>query len=358
MTGALSWAGEYAPRDHVTDLRLEAGRTLALVGPNGAGKSTTLDLLTGSLRPTRGRLVVGDDVLLDTEHGVDVPTHRRRIALLGQDPLLFPHLDVLDNIAFGPRSQGVGRREARAAAGAWAERVGVAEFARRRPDRLSGGQAARVALARALAARPRVLLLDEPFAALDVDVAPAMRRVVAEELTRTGVPAVLVTHDLLDVVALADEVAVIEAGRIVECAPTAEVLRAPVSTFAASLAGVDHVRGRLVEPGTLRSDSGLLVRGAAGATPPVGAAAVAVWAPSAVAVYPHRPQGSPRNVWPGVVVDLADRGGVVRVRLALDAETTIAADLSPAAVADLALAPGDRVHAVVKAQEIALHPTR
>ena len=358
MTGALTWEGEYAPRDHATRLHVEPGRILALVGPNGAGKSTTLDLLTGLLRPTRGRLDLGDDVLCDTARGIDVPTHRRRVALLGQDPLLFPHLDVLANIAFGPRSQGVPGREARTHARGWAERVDVAELLRRRPAQLSGGQAARVALARALAGAPRAVLLDEPFAALDVDVAPAMRRIVADALAASDVPAVLVTHDLLDVVALADEVAVVENGRIVESGATVEVLRAPVSAFAAALAGVDHARGTVREDGILRTPAGLLVRGMSEEPLTVGAAAVTVWSPAAVALYASVPSGSPRNVWPGVVRDLADRGGVVRVRVALDRETTIAADLSPAAVADLVLAPGSAVQAVVKAQEIRLHAAR
>ncbi|GAB48305.1 molybdate ABC transporter ATP-binding protein [Mobilicoccus pelagius NBRC 104925] len=353
----MSWRGEFAPRDHVTSLTVAPGRTLALVGPNGAGKSTTFDLLTGLLRPTRGRLTVGETVLCDTDRGVDVPTHRRRIALLGQEPLLFPHLDVAANIAFGMRSRGVPRAESQTLAQEWAERVGVAEFARRRPHQLSGGQAARVALARALASEPRVLLLDEPFAALDVDVAPSMRRVVVRELERTQVPTILVTHDLLDVVALADHVAVIDGGRLVECAPTPQFLRAPTSAFGASLVGVDHVRGTVVEEGLLRSGAGLLVRGI-GADVLPGSAAVAVWSPSAVALYPTAPLGSPRNVWRGVVVDLADRGGVVRVRVELGPGTTIAADLSPAAVADLALSPGGIVHAVVKAQEVHLHPAR
>lgn len=358
MNGALEWSGELASRGYAASVRVEAGRTLALVGPNGAGKSTTLDLIAGLLVPSTARLTIGDDVLIDTDRGISVAPHRRRIAVLGQDPLLFPHLRVQDNVEFGPLAQGLPRREARDRATRLLADVDADQFARRYPRQLSGGQAARVALARALATTPRAVLLDEPFAALDVDVAPQMRRVLGDELRRHRVPTILVTHDLLDVLALADDVAVIEGGRIVECAPTNEVLRAPVSAFAASLAGVNHVRGRLTAAGVLAGEDGLVVHGVADDLE-VGAATVGVWSPTAVALYTEAPSGSPRNVWRGVVADLVDRGGVVRVSVALATPAgecpRISADLSPAAVRDLALAPGVFVHAVVKAQEIRLH---
>ncbi|GMA40939.1 ATP-binding cassette domain-containing protein [Mobilicoccus caccae] len=231
-------------RGYDAELAVEAGRTLALVGPNGAGKSTTVDLIAGLLRAAEGYLAVGDTVLVDSARGRFTPPHERRLAVLGQEPLLFPHLRVQANVEFGPRSQGRSREEARRRATHLLEEVDAARFSRRFPAQLSGGQAARVALARALASQPRAVLLDEPFAALDVHAAPQMRRVLGAELRRSSVPAVLVTHDLLDVLALADDLAVIENGRIVECAPTAEVLRAPSSAFAAGLAGVNHVRGR------------------------------------------------------------------------------------------------------------------
>ncbi|MCX6398928.1 MAG: ATP-binding cassette domain-containing protein, partial [Propionibacteriales bacterium] len=170
------------------------GETVALLGPNGAGKSTTLAVLAGLLRPDTGRVVIdGDEV---TGPGRWVRPHARRTALLAQEAMLFPHLSVLDNVAFGPRSTGAGRREARATAEHWLAEVDAGDLASRRPAQLSGGQSQRVAIARALAADPRLLLLDEPMAALDIDVAPALRqllrRVLADRTT------VIVTHHVLD----------------------------------------------------------------------------------------------------------------------------------------------------------------
>ena len=172
---------------------------------------------------------------------VDVAPHRRRIALLAQEPLLFPHLSVLDNVAFGPRSAGAGRSESRGRAREWLEEVGIGDLADRRPAQLSGGQAQRAAVARALAAEPDLLLLDEPMAALDVAVTPALRQTLRRVLAERT--CVVVTHDVLDALLLADRVLVLEGGRVVEQGPTREVLTRPRSAFAARLAGLNLVVG-------------------------------------------------------------------------------------------------------------------
>ena len=169
---------------------IAAGDVLALLGPNGAGKSTALHVIAGLVRPDRGEVRVGQRVLTDTAAGVFVATHDRRVGLLLQDPLLFPHLNVTRNVAFAPRSS-------RAAATHWLTEVDAAELADRMPRQLSGGQAQRVALARALAAEPDVLLLDEPLAGLDVAAATAMRKVLRRVLARDARSAVLITHDLV-----------------------------------------------------------------------------------------------------------------------------------------------------------------
>ncbi|WP_314292086.1 ATP-binding cassette domain-containing protein, partial [Arachnia propionica] len=148
-----------------------------------------------------------------------------------QQPLLFPHLDVLGNVAYGPRAQRLRRDEARALALEMLERLDAADLASRRPDELSGGQAARVALARALATRPRAMLIDEPFAAVDVEYTPRLRVAVKAALAEVGCPCIIVTHDPADVAALADDVAVLENGRIVEHGPVAEVMASPGSSF-------------------------------------------------------------------------------------------------------------------------------
>src|SRR6476661_7324150 len=193
-----------------------AGEVVAILGPNGAGKSTALHVLAGLVRPDRGEVRVGQRVLTDTAAGVHVATHDRRVGLLLQDALLFPHLNVTRNVAFAPRSS-------RAAAAHWLAEVDAAELADRMPRQLSGGQAQRVALARALAAEPDVLLLDEPLAGLDVSTATAMRKLLRHTLTRDGRSAVLITHDVVDVVSLADQVLILEAGRVAETGSSATV---------------------------------------------------------------------------------------------------------------------------------------
>lgn len=213
---ALHLEARIAARDVDLSVDVEAGCVLAVLGPNGAGKSTLLNLVAGLLRPDTGRITLGDRVLTDTEAGVDVPPHRRSVAMLAQEPLLFPHLTAIANVAFAPRSTGTRRRRAHREAMRWLEAVDATEFADRRPRELSGGQAQRVAIARALAAQPHLLMLDEPMSALDVTAAPAIRSLLRRILREQDRTALVVTHDPLDVLALADRVAVIDGGRVVE----------------------------------------------------------------------------------------------------------------------------------------------
>ncbi|HEX5144721.1 MAG TPA: ATP-binding cassette domain-containing protein, partial [Mycobacterium sp.] len=172
------------------------GEVLAVLGPNGSGKSTALQLIAGLLRPDRGVVRLGRHVLTDTDSGTFVATHERRVGLLMQDPLLFPHLSVAANVEFAPRRLH-GRAQARDTALRWLDEVDATDLANRRPRQLSGGQAQRVAIARALAAEPDVLLLDEPMAGLDVAIAAALRGVLRRVLRRDGRCAILVTHDIL-----------------------------------------------------------------------------------------------------------------------------------------------------------------
>ena len=359
MTPGLEVAVGHAPRSVAFDLHVAPGEVLAVLGPNGAGKSTLLGLLAGLLRPTSGRIELDGDVLADAEGSTFLPPHRRGIALLAQEALLFPHLDVAANVAFGPRSAGVPRARARALAGTWLDAVGMGRFAGRRPHQLSGGQAQRVAIARALAADPRLLLLDEPLAALDVTAAPEVRQVLRRVLRGDGTPggrrsAVLVTHDLLDVLALADQVVVVEDGRVAERGPVQQVLSRPRSTFGARIAGLVLLAGRATGTGLVTSDgtevSGLLDPACAPGEP-----AVAVFSPTAVAVHVTDPGGSPRNRWRAVVADLQPRGDLVRVR-AERGPLDLLADVTPAAAAELDLAPGAEVHLVVKASAVRVHP--
>ena len=261
-------------------LTVAAGERVALVGPNGSGKSTLVELVAGLVRPSAGRVGMGGRTVADD--ATWVPPHERHVGLLGQEPLLFDHLSVVDNVAFGLRSQGVPRGRARAEAARWLEAVGLAELVGVRRARLSGGQAARVALARALASRPQVLVLDEPSASLDVRAAAHVRHLLAGQERRA---TLLVSHDVLDVLTLADRVVVLDAGEVVDDAPVDLALTLPRSDFAARFAGLERVRGTAVADGLLLDD-GTLVPGVAtsvpGAVPGTGSEAWAVLAPTAL----------------------------------------------------------------------------
>lgn len=369
-------------RDVDLHLSVPAGRRLAIVGPNGAGKSTALSLLAGHLRPDSGEVRLHGRVVGSPR--THLPAHRRRVVSLEQRPGLLPHLSAEDNVAYGPRARGVRRRAALDRARTELEAVGCADLADRRPHELSGGQAQRVALARALAVDPELVLLDEPLAALDVEVAPAIRRLLADRLT--GRAVVLVTHDPLDLWALADDVVVVASGRVAQSGTVEEVLARPASDFAARLAGVSLVEGIVDDDDDLRTPGGDLVSGvrtsaAAGWRP--GARAVATVDPRAVAVHTdpaptgstqaptsapaptsptqpsaHAPATSPRNSWPARVVSLVPAGALTRVTAELRDGQRVDAEITSRSVAELALAPGSPVTLVVKAAQVALYPRR
>ncbi|OBJ59189.1 sulfate/molybdate ABC transporter ATP-binding protein [Mycobacterium sp. 1423905.2] len=340
---------------------VSAGEVLAVLGPNGAGKSTALHVIAGLVHPDVGVVRLGERVLTDTAAGISVATHDRRVGLLLQDPLLFPHMSVAANVAFGPHSHrglfGSRRHDARQSALRWLREVGAAEWAERKPRQLSGGQAQRVAIARALAAEPQVLLLDEPLTGLDVAAAAGIRAVLRDVVARSGCAVILVTHDLVDVFTLADRVAIFEAGRIAEIGPVAEVLAAPRSHFGARIAGVNLVSGSLNDDASLQGPCGERWYGVAGEQLSNGQQAVAVFEPAAVAVYPQPPRGSPRNTVEVVVVELDTRGSAVVVRGSdqPDGAPGLAATITADAAAELRLTPGSRVWFSVKAQEVRLH---
>ncbi|HEX2892622.1 MAG TPA: ATP-binding cassette domain-containing protein [Marmoricola sp.] len=348
MTG-LEYDATVADRD--VDVRLAAGEgeTIALLGPNGAGKSTVLSVIAGLIRPTAGSVRLGNRLLVGGQRSV--PPHERGVALLSQDALLFPHLTVLDNVAFGPRAAGRSRAEARETARTWLERTGVADLAHRKPHEISGGQAQRAAVARALAADPALLLLDEPMAALDVTVTPALRQTLRTVLADRTV--LLVTHDALDALLLADRVVVVEGGRVVEEGPTTAVLSRPRSAFAARIAGLDLVAGTWDGESVVAPP--LAVRGLSEEPAPApGSPAVAVFSPTAVSVFQHAPGGSPRNTFPAVVTDLEPLGDRIRVRTEA-AGQHLAAEITPTAVAELGLGPGAEVLLSVKATEVRVY---
>ncbi len=353
----LTMSATVAARGLDVELHLEPGERIALLGPNGAGKSTVLAALAGTLRPDGGRAELDGAVLYDLTAGATRWTEpwRRGIALLAQDPLLFPHLSVLDNVAFAPRSRGATTAAARTAARRWLTEVGAEQFADRRPDQLSGGQAQRVSIARALAAEPRLLLLDEPMAALDVGAAPLLRRVLRRVLADRA--AIIVTHDLLDAVLLTHRVVVLDQGRVVESGVTSDVLQHPRTAFTARLAGLNLVAGRRVGDG-VADDAGRVISGVAAAEADAsdGEPAVAVFSPVAVGVYTEEPHGSPRNTRPVVITELEPREQQVRLRAEDAGGATLMADVTTQAVRDLDLYPGRAVFFSVKATAVTIHP--
>ena len=347
---SLQLGVRWQQRGLAVELDLPAGRH-AVTGPNGAGKSSLLSVIAGLARPDSARIALSGRDL------TDVPPHRRRVALLSQSPALFPHLDARDNVAFGPRSRGRRRREARATAEHWLGVVGMGDLAGRRPAQLSGGQAARVALARALAAEPDALLLDEPLAALDVEATPAMRAVLSDVThAREDLVVLLVTHDVLDVLTVADgpQDTMTVLGERVEHGPVREVLEQPRSAFTAGLAGVNLVRAEALPGAGARAETpdGPLEIATSGHD--VTGACWVTFTPDAVSLHLERPEGSPRNVWPGRVSRVEAHAG--RARVWVDSHVPVSAEVTPAALAALPLRPGDRVWASVKASQVRVHP--
>ena len=350
MAEGIRIRATHAARGLDVDVTVPVGATLAVVGPNGAGKSSLLQLVSGDLVPDAGHVTVDGRLL--TGPGVHVPPHRRPTGYVEQRPLLFPHLTVADNVAFGLRARGVGRGASLARAHEELAAVGCGHLAGRRPRELSGGQQQRVTIARSLATDPEVLLLDEPFAALDAAVAPELRRLLRERLA--GLTTLLATHDLLDVVALADTMIELADGAVTAQGDVDDLCQRPASAFLAGFVGVNLLHGRSRGDATVWLDASTAIAGLA-QEPLTAGLARAVFAPSAVSVFRDAPHGSPRNELPASVAAIEDRWPVQRVLLDV-AGQRIAADLTPSAVRDLELAPGHHVVAVVKATQVSLHP--
>lgn len=328
--------------DLVLDVTLaaDAGETVVVVGPNGAGKTTLLRALAGLL-PVRG------EILLDGRDIAGTPAEDRSTGYVFQDHVLFPHLTARENVAFGLRCRGARRRDARATADRWLARVGLTGLEASRPSQLSGGQSQRVALARALATSPRLLLLDEPLSALDATTRAVTRRDLARHLAEHDGVRIVVTHDPVDAAALGDRIVVLEDGRVVQDGTADEIRTRPRSRYVADLIGVNlfsgHARGGVVRVG----DATLVT------ADELDGDVFALVAPHAVALHRARPEGTPRNVWRGRVATLDLEGS--RVRVTVDGPLSLSADVTPAAVADLALEPGVEVWASVKATEVEVY---
>ena len=330
------------------ELTVEPGEVVALLGPNGAGKTTALRALAGLLPVTSGSVRL-DETTWDEPPRVFVPAEERFAGVVFQDYLLFNHMSALDNVAFGLRAQGVAKASARGLALEWLTKVGLEEFAGTRPRSLSGGQAQRVALARALVTGPAVLLLDEPLAALDASNRLHIRAELARHLDEFPGHTVLVTHDPLDAMVLADRIVIIEGGRVVQTGPPAEVARRPRTDYVAHLVGLNLFRGT-ASGTTVTLEGG----GSFTVAEPADGAVYLAFPPTAVSLHPTEPAGSPRNSWPVTVADLEQHAHTVRVRL--DGAPPVLADIMPVVVAELDLRAGTPLWAAVKATEALTYP--
>ena len=329
-------------------LNAGVGEVVALLGPNGAGKTTILRCLAGLLAIERGSIELDGRILDDPSGGVFVQSEQRSCGVMFQQYLLFPHMSVLENVAFGLRARGAGKSQAYEQARLWLGKVGSDGVEKSRPDQLSGGQAQRVALARALAADPKLLLLDEPLAALDAGTRVEVRRELRRHLSSFNGSAVLVTHDPVDAYTLADRVVIIEHGEVVQDGTFVEIAAHPRSPYVAELVGVNLLTGSMMG-GLFAVDGGATLIVAAA---DVDGPAIAVIRPQAVSLHPTRPDGSQRNIWKAAVIDVDHRADRVRVRLQGPIQLT--AEITAASSESLGIKVGLELWAAVKATEIAV----
>jgi molybdate transport system ATP-binding protein len=325
------------------------GETVALLGPNGAGKTTVLRALMGLVAVDRGWVRMDGTALDDPDAGTWVPTEHRRVGAVFQDLVLFPHLSALENVAFGLRATGTAASEARRRAHEWLDRLGIREVASAEPRALSGGQAQRVALARALVTDPRLLVLDEPLTALDVSTRPGVRRDLVRHLADFEGSALLVTHDPVEAMALADRIVVVEDGRVSQEGTPDEVRQQPRTRYVADVVGVNLYRGIASSAGLELGDGAVLA-----SAQQLDGPAFAVVHPATVSLHTRQPEGTPRNVWHGVVRHIDPEGD--RARVHVDGSVPVTAEITTVARSELGLVVGSAVWASVKATEVTLYP--
>ena len=342
-------------RRRIGSLQLDAsfsvgrGETVAIVGPNGAGKTSLLRTIAGLAAVDEGRIAWDGSVWDESASGAFVSPEQRPIAYVFQDHALFHHLTALDNVAFGLRASGMGRREARARARAVLEVVGGLKLERRMPSELSGGESQMVAIARALATEPQLMLFDEPFAALDTSARAEARRLFMS-MANPSMSRVLVTHDAVEALTLADRIVAIEGGSIVQIGTPSVLLATPRSHFVAEILGLNALSGQLRGDQLSIGSMSLTV----GAHEALDGNVIAIIRPRSVSLHQTRPEGSPRNVW-STSVTAVDRT-TDRVRVQLGAPLNIAVEVTPAGFDALHTEVGAELWASVKASEVAVHP--
>ncbi len=336
-------------------LEVSAGETVALLGPNGAGKSTLVDALAGLTPLSEGEVVVDGEVWERPADGIRLAPQQRSLGVMFQGLALFPALSAVDNVAYGPRAQGVARAEARATALELMERFGIAGLAGRKPAQLSGGQAQRVALARALAVEPAVLLLDEPTSALDVEVRGDARRALRRALGDFSGVKLIVTHEPIEAMMVADRLVVVENGRVTQDGSPEEIRRRPRSGYVAALSGVNLIEGAMAtsDGQSVFVGAGSAIVVASNEVEP-GAGALAAISPRAITISNRTSPTSARNVLEGVIEGVDMIGD--RARLSIATSPPLVAEVTAAAVTSLNLIEGATVWASFKATEVKVYP--
>jgi molybdate transport system ATP-binding protein len=322
-------------------------RTVALLGPNGSGKSTAVAALAGLINIDSGRIVLAGRTLDDPTADVCIPPEERRIGVVFQDYSLFPHLSVAENVAFGLRSRGMNRNEARQKATTWLTRFDLNDLAGRKPRHLSGGQAQRVALARALATEPDLLLLDEPLSALDVTTRIQSRRLLADHLDQYPGPRLLITHDPTEAFLLADTIHVIENGVVTQVGTAEEIRLRPRTPYIADLAGSNLLAGHAAA-GTVNIAGHPIHIADTNIAGPL----LLTIHPRAIALHRQQPEGSPRNAWPTTLTRIEHLGD--RVRVQFGDPLPLTAEITSDAAQALHLKQGSPVWITIKATEIGI----
>jgi molybdopterin-binding protein len=332
-------------------LTAEPRSTLVLVGENGSGKTTFLRLLAGLDRPERGRIALGDAVWFDSATSRYEPPERRSIGYVPQDLALFPHLSVRENVAFGLNALKRPAGEIHDKVNALLARLAIRDLAERRPGGISGGERQRVALARALVLEPALLLLDEPFASLDLPTRRGMRAEMRRLLSGLPCVTVFVTHDPVEAMAFGDRIAVLEDGRTTQIGDRDELLRHPRSVYVAEFLGLNRFSGRMV----VRRDGVAQVEAAGGTLAVVdpgegdGEVLITV-APREIVLSRERPSGSAMNVFEGAVEELTpEPPNGERLRVRIGSRPPLVAEVTRASAESMRLAPGVTVFASFKA---------
>jgi len=340
--------------DLVIEGALEAlsGETLVLVGESGSGKTTALRVLAGLLLPQEGKIELDGEVYLDTQHKLFVPPEKRSIGYVAQDYALFPHLTAIENVAFGLRASGIADATARRRAGAMLERLDIVELCGRRPSKISGGQRQRVALARALVMEPRLLLLDEPLAALDLTTRRGVRTELAKLLAALPCITVYVTHSPAEALVFGDLVAVMESGVVRQMGTRDDLLRHPRSAYVAEFLGLNLFTGRV----KAHTEDGLVIVGVEGGDlylvqpADVGETIHVVVDPREVVVSTDPPLGSARNVFVGPVEELVPEPPAgERLRVSIGSKPPMVAEITRGSALIMKLAPGRIAYASFKA---------